>query len=769
MIRILLAVFTLLLFTTGIAQSTVRGIVKNAEDGNEVPFAKVVLVGTDKFASTDVDGLFSIPKVTPGEYVLRIASPEYEEYKQDIKVTSGTILDLQIELKPGKTLGVVEVEFQDKEKRIDPGISVVKITKKDILRVPVTGGVSDIAGYFQTVPGVVTTGDQGGQVYVRGGTPIQNKILLDGMTIYNPFHSIGFFSVFETDLIRSADIYTGGFNAKYGGRISSIMDITYRDGNSKRFGGKIGVSPFTSSLLLEGPISKANNVSFVLAGKASLLEQTSRTLYPYINDGTGLPFNFADLYGKVSVKGDGSNKFSLFGFSFNDQVTYQAVSDLNWNSYGGGSNFVFVPQNSELYLKGRLNFSRYDIALKEESLEDRTSGIFGAEMAFDFTYYLEGKSRLDYGFGFNIFRTEFLTFNEVNKPIEANSNTNEAGLYVSYRHVSKGRRLILEPSFRVQGYSSVGQVTFEPRMSAKYNMTDWFRFKAAGGYYTQNFTSTTSDKDVVNLFYGFITAPENIPSDFNNPDGSVTDIRNGLQKAWHAIVGSEFDLADNVSLQFEAYYKWFNQLTDINRNKIFEDTDVNSQIDDVFKKDFIIESGQAYGGDVVLTYRSKKLYLWGVYSLGKVTRWNGFEFYAPVFDRRHNINFIGTYTFGKNMDWELTSRWNLGSGLPFRQTVGVYEAPEIENIGDDYVNGNANDITFIYDNQNNGRLPTYHRFDVNLKKTFTSKKFTNMEWEIITGVTNMYSRQNIFYVNRVTNEKVYQLPIMPSLAVSLRF
>lgn len=769
MIRILLAVFTLLLFTAGIAQSTVRGIVKNAEDGNGVPFAKVVLVGTDKFASTDVDGLFSIPKVTPGEYVLRITSPEYEEYKQDIKVTSGTILDLQIELKPVKTLGVVEVEFQDKEKRIDPGISVVKITKKDILRVPVTGGVSDIAGYFQTVPGVVTTGDQGGQVYVRGGTPIQNKILLDGMTIYNPFHSIGFFSVFETDLIRSADIYTGGFNAKYGGRISSIMDITYRDGNSKRFGGKIAFSPFTSSLLLEGPISKANNVSFVLAGKASLLEQTSRTLYPYINDGTGLPFNFADLYGKVSVKGDGSNKFSLFGFSFNDQVTYQAVSDLNWNSYGGGSNFVFVPQNSELYLKGRLNFSRYDIALKEESLEDRTSGIFGAEMAFDFTYYLEGKSRLDYGFGFNIFRTEFLTFNEVNKPIEANSNTNEAGLYVSYRHVSKGRRLILEPSFRVQGYSSVGQVTFEPRMSAKYNMTDWFRFKAAGGYYTQNFTSTTSDKDVVNLFYGFITAPENIPSDFNNPDGSVTDIRNGLQKAWHAIVGSEFDLADNVSLQFEAYYKWFNQLTDINRNKIFEDTDVNSQIDDVFKKDFIIESGQAYGGDVVLTYRSKKLYLWGVYSLGKVTRWNGFEFYAPVFDRRHNINFIGTYTFGKNMDWELTSRWNLGSGLPFRQTVGVYEAPEIANIGDDYVNGNANDITFIYDNQNNGRLPTYHRFDVNLKKTFTSKKFTNMEWEIITGVTNMYSRQNIFYVNRVTNEKVYQLPIMPSLAVSLRF
>ena len=297
-----------------------------------------------------------------------------DEYKQEIVIKTDVIIELSIELVSGKTLTKVNVDFRDKERKIDPAISVVKITQKDILRVPVTGGVADIAGYFQTVPGVVSTGDQGGQVYVRGGTPIQNKILLDGMTIYNPFHSIGFFSVFETDLIRSADIYTGGYNAKYGGRISSIMDITYRDGNSKRFGGKIGVSPFTSSLLLEGPISRANNVSFVLAGKASVLEQTSRALYPYINEGDGLPFNFYDLYGKVSIKGDGSNKLSLFGFSFNDQVTYQAISNLQWNSFGGGSNFIFVPQNSELFMKGRLNFSSYDIKLSEENLEGKFSG-----------------------------------------------------------------------------------------------------------------------------------------------------------------------------------------------------------------------------------------------------------------------------------------------------------------------------------------------------------------------------------------------------------
>ena len=769
MIRGLLLIFIMSLTGFVFSQGTVRGIVTNVDDGNSVPFATIALIGTEKVTSSDEDGLFSIPKVANGTYTLIIRALDFDEYKQEIVIKTDVIIELSIELVSGKTLTKVNVDFRDKERKIDPAISVVKITQKDILRVPVTGGVADIAGYFQPVPGVVSTGDQGGQVYVRGGTPIQNKILLDGMTIYNPFHSIGFFSVFETDLIRSADIYTGGYNAKYGGRISSIMDITYRDGNSKRFGGKIGVSPFTSSLLLEGPISRANNVSFVLAGKASVLEQTSRALYPYINEGDGLPFNFYDLYGKVSIKGDGSNKLSLFGFSFNDQVTYQAISNLQWNSFGGGSNFIFVPQNSELFMKGRLNFSSYDIKLSEENLEDRTSGIFGAEMAFDFTYYLEGKSRLDYGFGFNLFRTDFNTFNEVNRPIEVSSNTNEAGAYISYRHVTNNRRLILEPSIRFQGYSSVGQVTAEPRFSGKYNVTDFLRIKAAGGYYTQNFTSTTSDKDVVNLFYGFITAPENLPSKFVTPDGSERDINNGLQKAWHAIAGTEVDLSDHVSLQVEAYYKWFTQMTNINRNKIFEDTDDNSQIDDLYKKDFIVESGQAYGGDIVLTYNSEKLYLWGVYSLGKVTRWNGFETYAPVFDRRHNINFIGTYTFGKNADWEVTARWNLGSGLPFRQTVGVYEEPVIGSIDDDYVNGNPSELTFLYDNQNNGRLPTYHRFDMNLKKTFESKRYKNMKWEIITGVTNMYSRQNIFYVNRVTNEKVYQLPIMPSAAVSLKF
>src|SRR5690606_28820163 len=262
------------------------------------------------------------------------------------------------------------------------------------------------------------------------------------------------------------------------------------------------------------------------------------------------------------------------------------------------------------------------------------------------------------------------------------------------------------------------------------------------------------------------TAPtkSGIPQYFTKQSGDVIEMKNGLQKAWHAVGGIEIDLAKSLKLNLEGYYKFFNQMTNVNQNKIYDDTDPsNANIDDLFKKNFIVENGMAWGGDIVLTYKTKKLYIWTAYSLGKVTRWDGFQEYAPVFDRRHNINLIATYSFGKDESWEVTSRWNLGTGLPFRQTVGVYEQPVINNIDDDYIAGNSNELTFIYDEGNNGRLPTYHRLDINVKKTMEFDKRENIVLEIIAGVTNVYSRNNIFYVNRVTNEKVYQLPVMPSL------
>jgi hypothetical protein len=221
-------------------------------------------------------------------------------------------------------------------------------------------------------------------------------------------------------------------------------------------------------------------------------------------------------------------------------------------------------------------------------------------------------------------------------------------------------------------------------------------------------------------------------------------------------------------LNVEAYYKYFPQLSNINILKIYADNSEFADVDDVYKKDFLIESGQSYGVDFLVKYSRNRLFLWGVYSLGKSTRWDGFDVYAPVFDRRHNINLVGTYVFGAKKSLELNVRWNLGSGLPFTPTSGFYQ-PETFGNGTttDYTSSNVSEVGILLGDYNSKRLPYYHRLDITAKKIFKFKNTTELE---ITGaVTNAYNRNNIFYVNRVTNKTIYQFPFLPSLGISYKF
>lgn len=761
---------------------TVRGFIYEGATGEALPFVKVLVKkaeGSDdepvRGATTDLDGFFSIPGLTKGKYVITVRGPEHEEIEEEFTLEHRDILTFRYDLEKSddvKEIEEVDVFADDRTKKTKVEMSVNKLDQKGLERLPSFGAENDVVSALAVTPGVVTTGDQGGQIYVRGGTPIQNKILLDGMTIYNPFHSIGFFSVFETELIKSADIYTGGFSAEYGGRIASIMDITYRDGNMKEFGGKASVSPFMGKLILEGPLfrpedNSGNGGSYIFAGKHSLLEYSSRTLYPYANEGEGLPFSFSDFYGKATIKSGEGSKFSAFGFLNNDAVLYPEVADLNWQSYGGGMNFVLVPSSSEVLIKGHLNASDYEIFFLEEGgSAPRTSSITGFDLGFDFTYFLKDQQEISYGINIGGFGTDFRTFNEIGRVIQRSDYNTEFSTYVNYRKV-KGR-WVFNPSMRIQAYASLPDLIIEPRVGAKYNVTENFRLKVAGGRYSQNFTSAASDKDVVTLFYGFLSAPTNVQENFTKPNGDIIQPDNGLQLAWHGISGFELDLTRSLSLNVEGYYKYFPQMSNINLLKIYDDTPEFSHIDDVYKKDFIIESGYAYGVDVLLKYQKNRLFLWGVYSYMKSERWDGFDWYAPVFDRRHNINLVGNYLFGEKKDIELSVRWNFGSGLPFTPTSGYYQEELFsDGLLTDYTTSNTNQLGILLGDFNSARMPTYHRFDITAKKRFKFKNKTELETTL--GITNVYNRDNIFYVNRVTNEKIDQLPILPSIGVSYKF
>jgi hypothetical protein len=774
-----LITLVLLTFTSFSQDNTVRGFIYDKSNGEPMSFEKIKVLKLDSSivagAVTDLNGFFSIPKLDKGSFLLKVDNFKYEIAIQKVEIKEGKkIYDLKFELVKKdvvKELDEVRVSADNKTKRTEIEISKLKLDQKGLERIPSYGAENDIVGAFSVTPGVVTTGDQGGQLYVRGGTPIQNKVLLDGMTVYNPFHSIGFFSIFETELVKNVDIYTGGFESKYGGRISSVMDITYRDGNRQEFGGKVSASPFLAKLVLEGPIGKKNTDgspragSYIFSAKHSLLDYTSKTLYPRINDGNGLPFNFTDLYGKVTFTADGGSKFSAFGFHNQDSVNY-SVADLNWDASGGGINFLMVPSGSPIFIRGHVNGSNFQTTFAETALEPRYSKIGGFDLGFDFSVFLKNESEMNYGFNLSGFNTQFVTYNEAKRKIEANNFTTEIGTYFNYRKVTN--RWVIQAGMRVQVYASLNTISPEPRLGLKYNANENLRFKFSGGRFSQNFTSASSDKDVVNLFNGLLSAPTNVQEQFVNEFQQIKDTKNGLQYAWHAILGFEYDLGKNITFNVEGYYKYFSQLSNINQNKLYEDVAQFEQIDDVFKKDFILESGQSYGVDFLVKYNKDRWFLWGVYSLGKNTRWDGFIEYFPVFDRRHNINLVGSYLFGKKKDYEVNVRWNLGSGLPFTPNAGFYQGESFQGgVTTDYVTNNPSSTSTLLGSFNSQRLPAYHRLDVTFKKQFVFKNKTSME--LIASVTNVYGRNNIFYVNRVTGEEIYQFPILPSFGLSYKF
>lgn len=771
-IRTLIVFTFMLLFSiTAYAQdNNVKGFVYEKATGEPMMFCNVYLKGTTYGASTDINGFFNITKIPDGDYLILVTNLGYDTISEKLSLRNNQVINKKYYLEESSVvLSAVNITADKIEARTETKTSVVNVTPKVITRIPTMGGQADLAQYLQVIPGVIFTGDQGGQLYIRGGSPIQNKVLLDGMVVYNPFHSIGLFSVFDTDIIRNAEIYTGGFGAEYGGRISSVMDITTRDGNKKRLAGKVGASTFGAKITLEGPLKKAKNpddmtASFIISAKNSYLDKTSQSVYKPILNGNELPYTYNDIYGKMSINSTNGSKINFFGFNFTDDVmNYKSISNFGWDSYGGGVNFVVIPGKSPTMIEGNVAYSDYEARLEEANNPNRNSSINGFNAGFAFTYFL-GKNTLKYGIEMLGFKTVFDYFKSNGIHISQVDNTTELGAYVKYK--AQFDKLILEPSFRLQAYASLSEVSPEPRLAIKYNVTDWFRVKAAGGFYSQNLVAANSDRDVVNLFYGFLSGQANMPSKF---DGK--EVTTKLQKAIHYIVGTEFDVVNNLTLNVEGYYKDFRQLTSMNRNQKYSDNDAPLGTPELLRKDFMIEKGRAYGLDVSLKYENMRWYLWGAYSLGYVNK--DYEdvdkvlhTYRTHYDRRHNMNLMATYTAGSKHQWEISARWNFGTGFPFTKVSAFYEKLPYDNIYfDPYTESGY--LGIIYDELNTGQLPTYHRLDIDVKRKFYFTENVILEADF--SVTNVYDRQNIFYIDIVSTEFIYQLPLMPSVGLTLSF
>ncbi|MBC7554051.1 MAG: TonB-dependent receptor [Taibaiella sp.] len=752
---------------------TIKGFVYDKKTGEPLIGTNIMIVNNKSGVQSDNNGYFSLT-LPSGSYTIMASALGYDSSLITVNLLPDAIITKKILLaQKGIELNAVEISSRkmDKTTRINTGLT--KITPQEMKKLPSAGGEPDLAQYLQVIPGVVFTGDQGGQLFIRGGSPAQTGIYIDGVTIYNPFHSIGLFSVFETEAVRSVDVYTAGYGAQYGNRTSAIVDVHYKDGNKNNLAGIVSVSPIMSRIMLEGPLlkSKKDNgagITFLVSGKTSYLDKTSKSLYGGLNETfkNGLPYSFTDLYGKVTFNGDNGSKLNLFAFNFDDnasllnETTHTPDGNYHWKTLGAGATFVVSPANTAALIDGKFAYSNYDISLQQVGVPadtvPSTSKINGFESAINFTYFLPHYSQIKYGIEVNGIHTALNYYSAAGVSSTLNRQSTTASLYFLYRQVVNGK-FIFEPSFRVQYYSELNKISPQPRLGLKYNITDNIRLKGATGLYAQNIISTKTDRDIVNLFTGFLLSPDQQIKDADNQE-----VKSNLQTSFHAVTGVEWDI-DRVELNLEPWIKIFGQINELNRNKIFPN-----------EPDFVAASGKAYGLDLSAKYNYKRIYLWGAAGY-QMVRYTSIgpdgkkQTYPTPFDTRLNANALISYTAGKKKDWEVSARFNVHSPFPFTQTQGFYENLNVSNNGlSSNVNTQNGSITPLYANEiNGGRLSWYHRIDLSAKKHFMFKNKTGID---VTGsVTNAYDRNNIFYVNRITNGRVYQLPLFPSVNVTWNF
>ncbi len=727
---------------------TIRGNVYDKGDGAPVIYANVILRGTTYGATTDLDGFFVLPEIPEGKYTIVVKYVGYDSVAIPVVIKPHGIVYKRILLDEGGVkLETVQISGRKTTAKRNVQISTLKISNKQIQSLPSTGGEPDIAQYLRILPGVVSTGAQGGQIYIRGGSPIQNKILLDGMTIFNPFHSIGFFSVFETETIKSAEVKTGGFGVEYGGRMSAIVDIKTKTGNTKRFGGTVAASPFQLKAIFEGPIVKfkeenGSSLSFLLSTKKAVLDKTSPYLYQHaIVDSIGsLPYRYNDLYGKLTLQTNGGSSANVFGFNFTDDVNYKSIASYRWNSKGGGLNFKLVPPNSSLIMRGVFAYSKYDISEsipvpEGEREKPRNSSIRSFDANMNFTFF--GKnSEVNYGMNFEAFTTYLQFVNPLDITFEQTVNNTIIAGYIKYK--VKFYNLVLEAGLRPTYYASLASARVEPRFGLKYNILDNFRFKAAGGLYSQQLMSTVNERDIVNLFTGFITSPV-------------------LQRGKHLIAGFEFDPLEGLELNLEGYYKRYDLLMALNRNRLSPQ-----------EPEFIQETGDAYGIDLLVKYSLPHWYFWGTFSHGYVFREDGNQRYPATFDRRNNLNILVSYKWGKNDAWEFGARWNFGSGFRFTKLYGFTEREVFTDLTKDHKRENGDLVPVFSKDYNRGILPDYHRLDLSLKRIFVFSKYSKLSLNL--SVTNAYNRNNILFVNPLrADDKLFQLPFLPSAGLNYKF
>ncbi len=766
---------------------TVTGIIKDKLSGETLPYATIGVQGTNNGTSTNTDGYFTLLNV-PDNGVLIISYLGYQTTKITL-TPEMTKTQLVIQLNPdyNELKEVVITDKKDQLMKVSENISQISISPAQIATLP-SLGEKDIFRSMQLLPGVSGTNETSAGLFVRGGTPDQNLVLLDGFTVYQVDHFYGFFSAFNSNAIKDIQLYKGGFDAQFGGRLSSVMELTGKSGNTQKVGVEGGVSLLSANATIEVPILK-DKASLLIAGRRSYTDILKSNLFQNIFDLVANAADTPDESGFVKVE----NEPSFYFYDFNAKLSFRPTSKdmIALSYYNGEDNLdnsrkvsIVLPSldiifdtkdlsnwgnqgtslkwarqwNSRFYTNTVVAYSRYfsnrdrdtDITiarsdtssftftigtLEENRLQDVTTRI-------DNEWLLSSQHRLKFGLQ--------VTYNDITYDYSLNDSVpilqrDGTGVLASvYLQDQWKITPALTLNFGVRGnhFDVTNQYYWEPRASASFQATKRIKLKAAWGQYYQ-FMNRIVREDISQGSRDFWLLA-------NNQDNPVSN-------STHYIVGISYE-TPLFLFDVEAYHKDMTGLSEFTLRLTPTSETINTN------NLFFSGTGYAQGVEFLIQKKTGIYSGWIGYTLSQV-RYNfpgiSPEEYPALHDQTHEFKIVNSLKLGQ---WTFAATWMYATGKPYTAPVGSYNVTLLDGTSNNYLNISA---------KNALRLPAYQRMDLSVTFKFNLTDQTKASAGI--SIFNLYNQKNIWYKefdiieNEVIETDINYLGFTPNLFFNLKF
>lgn len=710
--------------TTSAQQATVVGTVVDAEDETLLTGVNVLLEGEDglrRGQASGRDGAFAFVGLLPGRYALAASFLGYETLRDTLDIGFSDRVEVALRLVPEETeMEAVTVEATATTTTSSPA-GLVQITAADLAVIPSPDIGGDLASVLGVQPGVVTLGDRGGQLFIRGGTPTQNLVLVDGMRLFQPFHIVGFYSAFPAEIVQRADVYAGGFGARFGGRISSVVDVTTRNGNKKRFGASASVAPFLTSLRVEGPVVR-DEVSVVASVRESVVERVAAEVV-----GEPLPYRFGDVFAKLHAFTGPASFVTVSGLRTTDRGTLAGgggASRIAWTNEALGGRFFYLPTKVAAALDVTVNYAAYRSTYEPERTAPREADARSFGGQFGMAYFFDG-AEVRFGFGGQTLTFDY-SFDRADPDARDRENTTEGHFYLE-SDFDLGRGVRLEPGIRFQTFPSQRRnLSVEPRLRASWAATHRATLSAALGIYRQEIIGLTDERDIGDVFTAWSALPQNAPT----------------PTARHAILGLELRPRPWLTFGAEVYGKYLDDMQVLVGGRGLERA-----------------NGDVAGLDLRAEWRRAPLYLLATYGFSAAEYRNSLETYRPPHDRRHRLQVVGEVQRGP---FRLALRWQLTSGRPFTRLRGVFDALGTPGPDGEFTTAPGSPTVLTEDAPFRGLTPSYHRLDVSVERDVP---FRTAILTLQASVVNAYDRDNFFFYDAFRGERVDQFPLIPSLGL----